>query len=91
MTGQADIVSKFQSKLLDNLNAEISRGTVSTITEAVEWLRYTYFYVRLRKNPVEYGLSWKQLGNNPDLAFDIYLNDLCAVRLKNELKCILIF
>lgn len=43
---QAPIESRFQSKIYDNLNAEIARGTVSTVQEAVEWLRYTYFFIR---------------------------------------------
>ncbi|KAE9553444.1 hypothetical protein FO519_003357 [Halicephalobus sp. NKZ332] len=41
---QAPIESQFMSRIHDNLNAEIAAGTVSTIDEAVEWLRFTYMY-----------------------------------------------
>ena len=30
---------------------QIALGNVTNIDEAVEWLSYTYLYVRMRKNP----------------------------------------
>jgi hypothetical protein len=30
--------------MLDAMNAEISLGTIATVSEAVEWLGYTYLY-----------------------------------------------
>lgn len=41
--------------MVDSLNAEISLGTVANVTEAVQWIGYTYLYVRMRKNPMVYG------------------------------------
>lgn len=41
----------------DALNAEISLGTVSSIDDAVQWLGYTYLFVRARKNPMTYGVT----------------------------------
>ena len=57
LTNQLPIESKFLKRLTDNLNAEIVLGTVSNLTEAVEWLRYTYAFIRLQQNPIEYGLK----------------------------------
>ncbi|OQR70900.1 activating signal cointegrator 1 complex subunit 3-like [Tropilaelaps mercedesae] len=65
MTNQCTIESKFHTNLVDNLIAEIVLGTVSTVDEAVEWLSYTYFNVRITKNPLVYGVSMKQLRNDP--------------------------
>ena len=48
--------SIFLALLADNLNAEISLGTVTNVEEAVQWLSYTYLYVRMRKNPLVYAL-----------------------------------
>ena len=42
--------------MVDALNAEISLGTVSNIRDAVQWLGYTYLFVRMRKNPLTYGM-----------------------------------
>jgi antiviral helicase SLH1 len=41
----------------DSLNAEIALGTVSSIWEGVVWLGYTYMFVRMKKNPLVYGMN----------------------------------
>jgi len=41
--------------MVDALNAEIALGTVSTVQDAVQWLGYTYLFVRMRMNPFIYG------------------------------------
>ena len=46
--------------LADNLNAEICLGTVTNVEEAVQWLSYTYLYVRMRKNPLGKDCSEKK-------------------------------
>lgn len=41
-------------------------GSVTNVEEAVKWLSYTYLYVRMRANPLVYGISHKvyQVGLN---------------------------
>jgi antiviral helicase SLH1 len=56
-----------EKRLIDNLNAEISLGTVTTIDEAVQWLGYTYLYVRMRREPHKYGVDQKTLADDPYL------------------------
>lgn len=46
---------RFTKGMVDSLNAEISLGTVANSHEAVRWLGYTYLFVRMRKNPFQYG------------------------------------
>ncbi|KAJ9107447.1 hypothetical protein QFC21_000900 [Naganishia friedmannii] len=41
---QHPIESKLVPGMLDAMNAEISLGTIATVSEAVEWLGYTYLY-----------------------------------------------
>lgn len=48
------IESQLMSKLVDNLNAEISLGTIRTREDAVQWLGYSYLYVRMLKSPRVY-------------------------------------
>ncbi|KAI9903001.1 hypothetical protein N3K66_002353 [Trichothecium roseum] len=48
---QLPIESQFISKLVDNLNAEVVLGNVRTRDEAVEWLGYTYLFVRMLRSP----------------------------------------
>ena len=64
---QLPIESQFISKLADNLNAEIVLGTVRNRDEAVQWLGYTYLYVRMLRNPTLYGISIDYLEEDPYL------------------------
>ena len=64
---QVPIESKFIAGLVDSLNAEISLGTVSTVDEGVRWLGYTFLHVRMRKNPMVYGISATDLAGDPVL------------------------
>lgn len=57
---QLPIESQFINSLTDHLNAEIVLGTVTNINEAIDWLSYTYLYVRMLKNPLIYGLTWQE-------------------------------
>ena len=41
---------------MDSLNAEIALGTVANVRDAVQWLGYTYLFVRMRMNPFVYGI-----------------------------------
>ncbi|EDR01243.1 uncharacterized protein LACBIDRAFT_240054 [Laccaria bicolor S238N-H82] len=54
---QLPIESQFVSKLADNLNAEIVLGTVRNRDEAVQWLGYTYLYIRMLKSPALYSVG----------------------------------
>ncbi|KAF9267488.1 Sec63-domain-containing protein [Marasmius fiardii PR-910] len=54
---QLPIESQFVAKLADNLNAEIVLGTIKNRDEAVQWLGYTYLYVRMMKSPGLYGVG----------------------------------
>lgn len=38
---------------------QVALGTVTNVEEAVKWLSYTYLYVRMRANPLAYGINHK--------------------------------
>lgn len=67
VTNQLPIESKFSTKLVDNLNAEIALGTVTSIPEAVQWIGYSYLFVRMRRNPMAYGIDWAEFQDDPSL------------------------
>ncbi len=67
VTQQQPIESKFSRKLVDNLNAEIALGTVTSIPEAVQWLGYSYLFVRMQRNPLTYGIGWAEIRDDPQL------------------------
>lgn len=53
--------------MVDNLNAEISLGTVTNVDEGVRWLGYTYLFVRMKKNPLVYGMNHSEPIEDPEL------------------------
>ncbi len=67
VTEQQPIESRFSSKLVDNLNAEIALGTVTSIPEAVQWIGYSYLFVRMQRNPMAYGIEWAEIRDDPNL------------------------
>lgn len=40
---------------------QVVLGTISSVNDAIEWLKYTYLYVRMKKNPLCYGVSMQML------------------------------
>ncbi|SPO05999.1 probable RNA helicase [Cephalotrichum gorgonifer] len=67
VTEQKPIESRFSSKLIDNLNAEISLGTVTSIPEAVQWIGYSYLFVRMKRSGRDYGIEWAETRDDPAL------------------------
>ncbi|KAJ5985606.1 hypothetical protein N7522_012802 [Penicillium canescens] len=67
VTAQQPIESRFSSRLVDNLNAEISLGTVTSVPEAVQWLGYSYLFVRMKREPRNYGIEYAELRDDPML------------------------
>ena len=54
---QLPIESQFVSKLADNLNAEVVLGNIRSRDEGVEWLGYTYLFVRMLRSPGLYSVG----------------------------------
>lgn len=67
LTNQIPIESNFIKYLADNLNAEVALGTISNVEEAVEWLSYTYLFVRMKLNYQAYGIVYQTLSEDPNL------------------------
>ena len=49
-----------RTALPDQLNAEIVLGTVTNVREAIQWLSYTYLYIRMMKSPMAYGIPLQE-------------------------------
>lgn len=67
VTQQQPIESNFSKRMVDNLNAEISLGTVTSVQEGVQWLGYSYMMIRMRRNPMAYGIDWAESEHDPQL------------------------
>ncbi len=93
-SGNEMVESCLHLNLIEHLNAEISLGTVHDIVTAARWLRGTFLYVRMTKNPLFYKLQGDAAGADVDER----VQDICArdigllqatelVSRGSELKC----
>ncbi|KAG1342872.1 hypothetical protein COCNU_05G011010 [Cocos nucifera] len=57
LNGCEMVESQLLSCAIEHLNAEIVQMTVSDISMAIEWLKCSYLYVRIKKNPENYGIK----------------------------------
>ncbi|XP_077415257.1 putative ATP-dependent DNA helicase HFM1 [Vanacampus margaritifer] len=57
MNGMEIIESSLHSHLVEHLNAEIVLQTISDVNMALDWIRSTFLYIRVLKNPEHYGFS----------------------------------
>lgn len=46
------------------MSAEIVLGSISSVKDAVNWISYTYLYVRMLRNPQLYGVSSSDLSQS---------------------------
>ncbi|KAM6489227.1 hypothetical protein JOM56_015397 [Amanita muscaria] len=65
------IESQFVSA--DNLNAEIVLGTIRNRDEAVQWIGYTYLYVRMLKSLSLYSVTNKMMFDEPVAKINVLL------------------
>ncbi|KAF0300038.1 putative U5 small nuclear ribonucleoprotein helicase [Amphibalanus amphitrite] len=62
---QLPVESQMVARLSDTLNAEVVLGTVKNVRDAVNWLGYTYLYVRMLRSPALYGVSHDMVEADP--------------------------
>ena len=55
--GTDPIESNLGISMTEHLNAEIASSIVTDAETAIDWLKHSFFYVRICKNPRHYGLS----------------------------------
>eukprot|EP00256_Glycine_max_P067259 XP_025981854.1 DExH-box ATP-dependent RNA helicase DExH17 [Glycine max] len=81
LNGCEVVESQLLSCVTEHLLAEIVQLTVSDITKAIEWLKRSYLYVRMKKNPMNYAIKKGISGDR----LEKHVQDIC-VRKVNELS-----
>lgn len=64
VSGMEKIESSLHLNIVEHLNAEISLGTITNLVSAIKWLKSTYFFVRISKNPAFYKMDGIKSGMN---------------------------
>ncbi|EPB68732.1 Sec63 domain protein [Ancylostoma ceylanicum] len=65
MNQQLPVESQMIARLPDMLNAEVVLGSISSVSDAMSWLGYTYLYIRMLKSPTLYGIPIDQAKADP--------------------------
>ena len=76
--GNTMVESNLHSHLVEHLNAEIILGTIQNVKQATDWIKSTFLYLRVRRNPIYYDKS-------PDMSVDQLENsmyDMCMEALQ---------
>ena len=50
-----------------NLVEKVFSDGMARVDEAVQWLSYTYLFIRMKKNPMAYGIGIEQVFDDPQL------------------------
>ncbi|PHU27550.1 ATP-dependent DNA helicase MER3 -like protein [Capsicum chinense] len=81
LSGCELVESQLLPCVTEHLTAEIVQLTVSDITGAIEWMKCSYLYVRMKKNPEKYGVRKGLIGDR----LERHMQDICVQNV-NELS-----
>ncbi|XP_021769181.1 DExH-box ATP-dependent RNA helicase DExH17-like [Chenopodium quinoa] len=81
LNGCEVVESQLLSCIMEHLTAEIVQLTIPDITRAIEWIKCSYLYVRMKKNPETYAI---QKGISRD-RIESHMQDICVKKV-NELS-----
>ena len=48
--------SRLHTNLIEHLNAEVVLHTITDVSVALQWLKSTFLFVRIKQNPKHYGI-----------------------------------
>ncbi|KAK9368678.1 P-loop containing nucleoside triphosphate hydrolase protein [Lipomyces kononenkoae] len=72
--GQEVVESCLHNHLVEHLNAEICLKTINDVESGKGWLRSTFLYVRMKKNPAHYNIGI----TSPSRSIEVVLDQLCT-------------
>ena len=64
---QIPLESQMTSALPDHINAEIVQGSIASIRDAINWMGYTYLYIRMLRNARYYSIPGDEMEDDPEL------------------------
>ncbi|XP_038890739.1 DExH-box ATP-dependent RNA helicase DExH17 [Benincasa hispida] len=81
LNGCEIVESQLLSCVTEHLNAEIVQMTIPDIIKAIEWMKCSYLYVRMKKNPQKYAIR----NGIPNHNTEKHMEDICIEKV-NELS-----
>ncbi|XAR51890.1 DNA helicase [Bertholletia excelsa] len=81
LNGSETVESQLLSCVTEHLTAEIVQLTIPDITRAIEWMKCSYFYIRMKKNPENYAMK----KGIPTDRIEKHIQEICVQKV-NELS-----
>ncbi|XP_008458786.1 DExH-box ATP-dependent RNA helicase DExH17 isoform X4 [Cucumis melo] len=81
LNGCEIVESQLLSCVTEHLTAEIVQMTIPDIIKAIEWMKCSYLFVRMKKNPQKYAIK----NGIPNHNMDKHMEDICIEKV-NELS-----
>ncbi|PWW77261.1 P-loop containing nucleoside triphosphate hydrolase protein [Tuber magnatum] len=78
VSGTEILESCLHENLVEHINAEIGLGTITNAESAKRWLRSTFLYVRLKKDPSHYGI----IGERGIQDIEARLEEICERNIR---------
>ncbi|THU63406.1 hypothetical protein C4D60_Mb01t15420 [Musa balbisiana] len=78
LNGCEMVESQLLSCAMEHLTAEIVQLIISDISLAIEWLKCSYLYVRIKKNPENYGIE----RGIPHKCLEKHMQEICVKKIK---------
>ncbi|CAI9109838.1 OLC1v1009749C1 [Oldenlandia corymbosa var. corymbosa] len=77
LSGCEMVESQLLPCLTEHLTAEIAQLSISDITRAIEWMKCSFLYVRMKKNPENYSVKKGLHGN----LIEKHMQDICVQKI----------
>lgn len=81
VSGETALESSLHLNLCEHLNAEINLGTIKSSYGAIEWLRKTFLYIRIQKNPAHYASALNEKATSADTNWERRLEEIVEAAL----------
>jgi ATP-dependent DNA helicase HFM1/MER3 len=78
--GKTILESSLHTNLSEHLNSEIGLGTITNISSAKDWLRGSFLFQRIRKNPKHYALGKDDNQTWEDRVEDLVIQSVAKLR-----------
>lgn len=85
--GNTILESSLHVNLSEHLNSEIGLGTVSSMKSATEWLRSSFLFQRIRKNPRHYALGKEEDQTWEERVDDLVIQSIEKLKTSELITC----
>ena len=76
------IESHLKNNIVEHINAEIASGIIKDIDTGLIWIKNTFMYVRMKKEPIKFGIKM-QFKKSMDIVLDDYLKNIIQSTFKD--------